>query len=193
MQVFYAPHRPRSQSNSLWPLLGLPLFIAVIIIMLTDNNLLDENDRPYTPGHHAFIIIFSILLSVILIVAVVNVSRSRKYEAAPAVVLRIGNGEISCFESIPALFRRMPFSSLAGFTFYIEQQMVKDATGCMMNISQRYVVLHFRQPNCAWMIPEQSFQDINLLINFFRSIRVPEVPFARNMYPNGALYIPVNY
>ncbi len=55
MKIFYAPHGFRLKN--LWPLLGLPIFIAVVFIMLFDKGLLDENNRPYTPIHSAFIII----------------------------------------------------------------------------------------------------------------------------------------
>lgn len=183
MKIFYAPHGFRPKN--LWPLLVLPLFIAVIFIMF-DKNLLDENDRPYTPIHSAFIIILAGIFSLLSIAYFFSLFKKRA-------VLRIENGEISCFENTPNLYRKLPFSSLVGFTHFYEHSMAKKITGKMIDIPYRYIIFHFKQPYCAWMIPDKSFNDIKELKDFFRSAGIPEIPFARSIYPNDALYVPIIY
>ncbi|MDI9471264.1 MAG: hypothetical protein QM296_13845 [Bacillota bacterium] len=184
MTLFYAPHGFRPKN--LWPLLALPLLIAVILILLFDRDLLDENGRPYSPLHSAFIIIAAGLFSILLIAYFFSLFKKR-------VVLRIESGQISCFEDTALLYRKLPFSSLVGFTHFYEHSLAKRVAGRMINMSYRYIVLHFQQPHCAWMIPEKSFNDIRGLKSFLRSVGVPETPFARSMYPKTALYVPVNF
>ncbi len=182
MKKFYAPHGFRPKN--LWPLLALPLFIAVIIIMLSDKNIVDENDRPFTPLHSAFIIMLAGVISLLFIAYFYSLFKKR-------VVLRIQNGHISCFETAPNLYRQLPFSSLAGFTHFYEHSVAKKVSGSMIDSPYRYIILHFARPYCAWMIPEKSFNDIKELKDYLRSAGIPEIPFARSMYPDDALYVPV--
>jgi hypothetical protein len=184
MKKFYAPHGFRPKN--LWPLLMLPIFIAVILVMLFDKNLLDENDRPYTPLHSAFIIIVAGLFSLLAVAYFFSLFKKR-------VVLRIANGEISCFENTPTFYRKLPFRSLIGFTHFYEHSLARKVTVRMIDTPYRYIILHFQQPYCAWMIPEKSFNDIKELKTFLRSVGIPEIPFSRSMYPSDALYVPINY
>ncbi|MDI9498484.1 MAG: hypothetical protein QM270_08390 [Bacillota bacterium] len=184
MKVFYAPHGLRPKN--LWPMLALPAFVAVVLIMLFDRDLLDEYDRPYTPIHRIFLIIVAGLFSLFFIAYFFSLFKRR-------VVLRIESGQISCFENVPRLQRKLPFSSFVGFTHFYEHSMAQEVTGKRIDFPYRYIILHFRQPDCAWMIPEKSFQDIQELKDFLRSVGIPEIPFARSMYPNDALYVPVNF
>jgi hypothetical protein len=184
MKIFYAPHGFRLKN--LWPLLGLPIFIAVVFIMLFDKGLLDENNRPYTPIHSAFIIIVASFFALLIVAYFFSLFKKR-------VALRIENGQISCFENSPAFSRNLPFRSLVGFTHFYEHSLAKKVTGTMINLPYRYIILHFKQPYCAWMIPEKSFNEIKELKDFLRSAGIPEIPFARSMYPKDALYVPVNF
>ena len=181
MKVFYAPHGFRPKN--LWPLLALPIFIAVIYIILFDKDLLDKNNRSDIPIY-VVIIAMAGFFSLLCIAYFFSLFRKR-------VVLRIENGQISCFENAPILYRKLPFSSLIGFTHFYEHSVAKKVTGKMMNIPYRYMILHFERPYCAWMIPEKSFNDIKELKDFLRSAGIPEIPFARRMYPNDALYVPM--
>jgi hypothetical protein len=184
MKKFYAPHGFRPKN--FWPLLSLPLFIAVIFIMLFDKYLLDENDRPYTPTHSAIIIILAGLFSLLIVSYFFSLFKRR-------VVLRIANGQISCFENAPLYYRKLPLSSLVGFTHFYEYSLAKKVTTSMINTPYHYIIFHFNRPYCAWMIPEKSFNDIKELIDYLRSAGIPEIHFARSMYPNETLYVPIYY
>ncbi|HHU53173.1 MAG TPA: hypothetical protein GXZ43_03725 [Clostridiaceae bacterium] len=62
----------------------------------------------------------------------------------------------------------------------------------MIDTPYRYIIFHFNRPYGAWMFLEKTYNDFKELKNFLRSIGVPEIPFARSMYPADALYVPVN-
>jgi len=108
VKVFYAPYGFRLKN--IWPLFVLPIMIGAILAVLFGK---DEDNRPYPPLYAAFIIIFALLFSLIIIVYFYSLFKKR-------VVLRIGNGQISCFETSPAFNRSLPLNFLVGFTHFYE-------------------------------------------------------------------------
>lgn len=184
MKVFYAPYG--FKPKTLWPMLASLPFVAVIYIMLFGKNVLDENDRPFSPVYTAVVVIISALICLLFIAYFFSLFKKR-------VVLRIENDKISCFETAANLHRNLPLSSLVGFTHFYEHSLAKRVNGSKFDSPYRYIVLHFKEPDCAWMIPERSFDDLEALKDFLRSAGIPEIPFARSMYPNDMLYVPVNF
>ncbi len=184
MKVFYAPFG--FKPKTLWPMLASLPFVAVIYIMLFGKNVLDENNRPFSPVYTAVVVIISALICLLFVTYFFSLLKKRA-------VLRIGNGEITCFETAAKLHRKLPRSSLVGFTHFYEHSLAKRINGNKFDSPYRYIILHFKEPNCAWMIPEKSFDDLEALKEYLRSVAVSEIPFARSMYPNDMLYVPVNF